>query len=127
MGEKRPLGVTFIGYFYIFGALVLIATLFTNATDQYGIALRFGVPQVPENIIRVAVAIFTIVMAYGYLKLDKWAFWLMIAYSIYFLVISISLYQQYAQPLFCGNAIWSVIVLIYTLSKSEYFGRIQVK
>jgi len=127
MDEKRPLGVAFIGYFYVFGAFVLIGTLLTNAEVELLIALRFGLPHIPENIMRVVVIIFSLIMAYGYINLKKWGYWLMIAYSIYFLVVSISLYQQYAQPLFCGNAIWSVIVLIYTLSKSEYFGRIQVK
>ncbi|WP_264174380.1 hypothetical protein [Clostridium tagluense] len=41
MGEKRPLGITFIGNFYIFVAIILIITLFTNTTERYGIAVRF--------------------------------------------------------------------------------------
>ncbi len=35
MVERRPLGITLIGYFYIFGAVVIAITLFTNAKDQY--------------------------------------------------------------------------------------------
>jgi len=127
MDAKRPLGVAFIGYFYIFGAFVLIATLLTNAEVEFGIALRFGLSYIPENLMRVVVAIFTLIMAYGYLRLRKWGYWLMIAYTIYFLVVSVSLSQQYKEQLFYGNVIWSVIVLIYTLNKREYFGRIQVK
>lgn len=121
MGEKRSLGITLIGYYYIFGSIVLIITLFTNTTEQYGIAVRFGLPNVPENIMKVLVSIFSLIMAYGYLKLEKWGYWFMITYTIYFLVVSINLSRQYNHQLFYGNVIWSIIVLIYTLSKIKYF------
>ena len=121
MGEKRPLGITLIGYFYIFGSIILIITLFTNATEEYGIAVRFGLPNVPENIMKVLVSIFSLIIAYGYLKLERWGYWFMITYTIYFLVVSINLSQQYNQQLFYGNVMWSIIVLLYTLSKRKYF------
>lgn len=122
MGEKRPLGIALIGYFYVFGAFVLIITLFTNATEQFGIAVRFGFPNVPEGIMKALVSIISLIMAYGYLRLEKWGYWLMITYTMYFLVVSITLSQQYKQQLFYGNVIWSIIVLIYTLTKRKYFG-----
>jgi len=121
MDETRPLGITLIGGFYVFGALVLIITLFTNATDKFGIAFRFGLPNIPEDIMRVIVSIVFLVMAFGYLNLKKWAFWLMVTYTVYFLAVSIILSQQYNEQLFYGNAIWSSIVLIYTLRKRKYF------
>ncbi|MFD3157353.1 hypothetical protein ACFIJ5_10900 [Haloimpatiens sp. FM7330] len=121
MSEKRPLGITLIGYFYILGVTVLIITLFTNTRAQFGIAARFGVPNVPENIMRVVVSIITLIMVYGYLKLKKWGYWLMLIDSTYFLIVSIFLSQQYKQQPFYGNVIWSIIVLTYTLSKRKYF------
>ena len=121
MDEKRPLGVTLIGYFYVFGSILLMITLFSNATEQYGIAVRFGLPNVPENIMKVLVSIFSLIMAYGYLKLEKWGYWFMLIYTMYLLLVSINLSQQYNQQLFYGNVIWSIIVLIYTLSKRRYF------
>lgn len=121
MDEKRPLGITLIGGFYAFGAVVLIITLFTNATDKFGIAFRFGLPNISENIMRIVVSIVFLVMTFGYLRLKKWAFWLMITYAIYFLVVSIILSKQYNEQLFYGNAIWSFIVLAYTLKKRKYF------
>lgn len=123
MGKKRPLGITLIGYFYIFGAIVLISTLFTNATQQFGIAVRFGVPNVPENVMRGLVIILSLLMAYGYLRLEKWGYWFMITYTVYFLVVSIGLSQQYKHQLFYGNVIFSIIVLIYTLSRRRYFNK----
>jgi hypothetical protein len=121
MISKRPLGVVLIGYFYILGAIVLILTLFANTTEQYGIAFRFGVPNVPENIMRVLVSLISLIMAYGYLKLKKWGYWIMIIYTIYFLITNITLSQQYSEKLFYGNVIWSIIVLVYTLKKKVYF------
>ena len=106
---------------YFFGSILLMITLFTNATEQYGIAVRFGLPNVPENIMKVLVSIFSLIMAYGYLKLEKWGYWFMITYTMYFFVVNINLSQQYNQQLFYGNVIWSIIVLIYTLSKRRYF------
>jgi hypothetical protein len=121
MGEKRPLGITLIGYFYILGSIILIITLFTSPIEQYGIAVRFGLPNVPENIMKVLVSIFSLIMAYGYLKLERWGYWFMITYTLYFLVVSFNLSQQYNEQPFFGNVIWSIIVLVYTLSKRKYF------
>lgn len=121
MSKKRPFGITLIGYFYIFGAIVLLVTLFTNATEQYGIAVRFGLPKVPEGIMKVLVSIISLILAYGYLKLKKWGFWFMITYSIFFLAVSITLSLQYNSQLFWGNVIWSIIVLIYTFMRRRYF------
>jgi len=85
--------------------LKLIITLFTNATEQYRIAVRFGLPNVQEGIMKVLVSIIFLIMAYGYLKLEKWGYWLMITYTTYFLVVSITLSQQYNQQLFYGYVI----------------------
>ena len=39
MIEKRPLGIALIGYFYVFGAVVLMIIFLTKATPQFGIAV----------------------------------------------------------------------------------------
>ncbi|WP_026883011.1 hypothetical protein [Clostridium akagii] len=125
MDKKRPIGITLIGYFYILGAIALIVTLFTNATQQFGIAVRFGMPNVPENIMRASVVVVFLLMSYGYLRLQKWGYWFMIIYTVYFLVVSICLSQQYKNQLFYGNAIFSIVVLIYTLSQRKYFSKVK--
>jgi hypothetical protein len=121
MREKRPLGITLIGYFYIFGAIVLIIILIANTPQQYGIAVRFGLPNVPESVMRVLVTVISLILAFGYLKLKKWGFWLMMTYTIYFLGINLYLSQQYKEQLFYGNVIWSFVVLTYTLRHRKYF------
>lgn len=125
MVSRRPLGVTLIGYFYLFGAMVLIAALLTNATQQFGISVRFGVPQIPEGIMTGLVVTGTLLMAYGYLGLKKWGYWFMIIYSLYFLGVSIGLSGLYQDRLFYGNVIFSLFVLVYTFLKRRYFNKLK--
>ncbi|KJS80035.1 MAG: hypothetical protein JM58_19180 [Peptococcaceae bacterium BICA1-8] len=119
MSNKRPKGIAFIGYFYIFGAVILLISLGTK--QDIGMAIRFGVPNIPETAVRVFIAIVSFILAMGYLKLRKWAYWSMIIYSLLFLVVSMNLLTQYNSQPFLGNAIWSAIVLIYTYIKRDYF------
>jgi len=114
---KRPIGILLISYFYILGAMVLLFTaVFYNAdADSIGIADRFGMPNVPERFMRVILAIFSMIMIYGYIRLKKWGFWLMVIYSVLFGLISSSLISTVFQQPFYGNAIWSMIVLVYTI------------
>jgi len=116
---KRPLGITLIGYFYIFGAAVLLLTL--GVKQDLDINLRFGVPFLPETATRVFVAIFSIIMAYGYLNLKKWGYWAMIIYSVIFLIISAHQALLYGDQLFKGNIIFSMLVILYTYANRHSF------
>lgn len=121
---KRPLGVSLISYFYIFGAIVLLFTaIFYNAeANSIGISERFGLPNVPERLMRVIVALFSLVMVYGYTRLKKWGFWIMITYSVIFGIISSLLITQQSQQPYTGNLIFSIVVVAYTIYvKKAYF------
>jgi hypothetical protein len=120
---KRPLGVSIIGYFYIFGSIVLLFTaiFYQAGADTIGISERFGVSVLPERIMRVFVAFFSLLMAYGYMRLKKWGFWLLITYSVLFGFISFILLTNEPQQPFIGNFVFSIIVLIYTIYVKEEF------
>ncbi|CAH1056278.1 hypothetical protein [Paenibacillus pseudetheri] len=120
---KRPLGVTLISCFYIFGAAVLTVTaIFFNAdADEIGIADRFGLPNFPEQSFRIILAITSLILIYGYMRLKKWGFWLMIMYVFGFGLISYDLLYSQNQQLFIGNFTWSAIVLIYTFFVRKSF------
>lgn len=120
---KRPLGISFISYFYIFGAFILLFSLFfyDSTNNQINIASRIGLPNAPEKLTRVIVAILSLAIAYGFLKLRKWGFWLMITYSIVFGLISYVLVLNHPQQPFIGNMIWSFIVLSYTIYQRRAF------
>lgn len=120
---KRPLGITLISYFYIFGSVILLlSALFFNVDDgEVGIAARFGILSFPEQLFRIIVAISSLVIITGYLRLKRWGFWLMILYSFIFGIISYILLLSYNQQPFLGNTIWSIIVLIYTFYVRKSF------
>ncbi|PFG14652.1 hypothetical protein [Bacillus sp. es.036] len=120
---KRPLGVTLISYFYLFGAVVLLITaIFYDAgANTIGIAERFGLPNAPERLMRILVALLSFVMVYGYIRLTNWGYWFMIAYSIIFGCISALLISNISQQPFLGNVIFSIVVLIYTIYVRKSF------
>ncbi|MGG1629717.1 hypothetical protein [Rossellomorea sp. NRS-1567] len=120
---KRPLGVSIISYFYIFGSIVLLFTaiFYQAGADTIGMSERFGVSVVPERTMRVIVAFFSLLMAYGYMRLKKWGFWLLITYSVLFGFISFILLTNEPQQPFIGNFVFSIIVLIYTIYVKEAF------
>ncbi len=120
---ERPLGVSFISYFYIFGAIILIFTaiFFEPNADELGLAERFGLEDLPEQLFRILLAVFTFIMIYGYMRLKRWGFWMMILYSIGFGFISYILALSLNQQPFIGNVIWSGIILIYSFSIRKSF------
>ncbi|GAA0336806.1 hypothetical protein GCM10008931_30510 [Oceanobacillus oncorhynchi subsp. oncorhynchi] len=120
---KRPLGVTLISYFYIFGAIVLLSTaiFYDPNANAIGIAERFGLHSIPERLMRVILALFSLVMVYGYIRLKKWGFWIMITYSIIFAAISLVLISNQTPQLYAGNMVFSIIVLLYTIYVKRVF------
>ncbi len=120
---KRPLGVLLISYFYILGAIFLLYTsvFFDANANQIKISTRFGVPNVPEQLMRVLVALTSLIMAIGYMRLRTWGFWMVIGYSVILGSISFSLTLSHNQQPFIGNMNWSIIVLIYTIFVRKAF------
>ena len=114
---KRPLGVTFISYFYIFGSIVLIVTAigFNADANEFGIADRFGLPNFSEQWFRFILAGISLIIIYGNMRLKRWGYWMMLVYSIGFCAISYTLLFTYYQQPFIGNFIWSLMVIIYTI------------
>jgi hypothetical protein len=119
MEMKRPFGITFIGYFYVFGAIVLLLTL--GVKQEIGMNIRFGLPHTPEIIVRISMIALSLSMGYGYLNMKRWGYWTMIVYSLLFLGISLNQVAVYNSQPFIGNVIFSLIVLIYTVVKRNLF------
>ncbi|MGG7177403.1 hypothetical protein ACQPU1_07430 [Clostridium paraputrificum] len=119
MEKKNPIGIMFIGCFQIFSSLALLFTLNIQQTPPFNI--RFAMPFIPEILVRVSVAVFAIIIAYGYLRQFQWGYWSMIIYSILFCFISLTQLTQYGPEYFLGNAIYAGIVTIYTIGNRKYF------
>ena len=119
MKQQRPFFLSFIGYFYVFGAFVLIITLFSPQEPDIG--MRFGLLDAPQTPARLLLAGLALVMAYGYLRMARWGFWLMVAYSAWFLFISLELAGTNGEQPYLGNAVWSAVVLAYTIWQRKCF------
>ncbi|HCX65507.1 MAG TPA: hypothetical protein DHN33_09885 [Eubacteriaceae bacterium] len=124
---KRPKGITIIGYYYMFGAIVLLFTL--GVEQDININVRVGLAFLPELKVKILISLLWIVMSYGYLKMKRWGYWLMIIYSIYVTVINGSLALSIQNYILTGNIVFSLIVIVYTFnerlsfySKSTEFG-----
>ncbi|MFZ5353128.1 MAG: hypothetical protein ACOZCL_10460 [Bacillota bacterium] len=122
MSEKRPFLVTLIGDMSILSALLLILTLFPSLTSRLGIELGSSII-FSNTISKGAISIALLVAAYGYMKLKKWGYWLMISIDILFLAVSIiSAIQAVPQSTYTG-IITSVVSLMFILPTKEYFYR----
>jgi hypothetical protein len=123
MVKRRSKIIAVIGYFYVFGAIILLISLGTKQNIDFNI--RFGIPAVPELAVRLTLAFFTLFMAYAYLKQTALGFWTMEIYSLAFVIISLCQFNKYNDQLFWGNALFSIFVLVVTAIKRNYFFRIE--
>nr|WP_304654895.1 hypothetical protein [Sporolactobacillus sp. STSJ-5] len=107
---------------YLSSFVLLSTSIFYDAdANELNIAMRFALPSSYDRLFRVVLALATLVMVYGYMKLRKWGFWAMISYSLFFGAISMTLSSTHHQQPFNGNMIWSILVLLYTIHIKEAF------
>jgi len=116
-----PIGVLLIAALYIFGTFMLLASIFINPVGvSQTIAIVHGLsPSVGIEILLVVAAL-ALVLAYGLLRLSRWGFYLMMAYLLYMIVVSLIqgglnfvLTDQAEMQRFFGNLLWSALVLVY--------------
>jgi hypothetical protein len=120
--NRRPVprGVLLIAAFYLFGAAVLLVSLFTNPVDvSTTIAAAHGLSPAAGTWILPAAAGLAILIAYGLLTGSRWGFFLTVAYALIFGTISFwLLLQNFEQP-YIGNATWSFVVLLYLIARRQ--------
>lgn len=67
---NRPLGVTLISCFYFFGAIILLFIYNPNA-NKISIAARWGLLNAAEQLMRVGIALLSMIIGYGYMNLKN--------------------------------------------------------
>ena len=123
MREKRPMLITFIGDLNFLNAFLMIVSLFPKFTERFGI-YSIPTPTFSDSIIRVLMVIILLILSYGFLRLKRWGFWLMITYDIFFLVLPIIfLLKQNGQSYYAQGLIPSALGLIITLPAKQYFAK----
>ncbi len=111
-----PIGVLLITVFYIFGAIALLILLFVNPESAAtAIAMRHGLPASTGNWILPVIAGVGLIIAYGLLSLSRWGFYLAIAYLLYFGIVNLILSDATWVSVYCGDAIWSFLVISYLI------------
>jgi hypothetical protein len=127
--KSIPLGVQLISAFYVFGAMVLLLSLFTNP-DAVGssIAERHGLSPSIGAWILPLIAGLALIIAYGLWSLSRWGFYLTLAYLVYFGVVSIvlgglnfALTATESVQVYFGNFLWSALVVTYLIWMRKRF------
>ena len=112
------MGVLLIAAFYLFGAAILLVSMFTNPVDVSNtIAAAHGLPPAAGAWILPAVAGLAILIAYGLFTGTRWGFFLTVTYTVVFGTISFGLLLQNFEQPYIGNAIWSFLVLLYLTAR----------
>ncbi len=121
MKQKRTAFISFISYFYFFGAAVLLLSLATGTVQDVPFGLRLGIPGVPDAVVIPMLAAIIVFVTYHYYRLSFWGYRLMLVYQGLFGITSLLLALQYdAQP-FIGNAVWAALVAAYTYNQRRLF------
>ena len=81
----------------------------------------FGVPNIPDYIIKLLVGIIYIPLGYLYINRIKNSNWIILALAIIFFCISASLTTEFNTQPFIGNLIYSLFVIIATIVRRKEF------
>ena len=120
MKNRRPVLVSFIADLNIFSCLLLLVTFFPGFVKRLGILVP--TPDIFDAVRKVVMIIILSITTFGLLKLRKWGYWLMVAYHMIFLVISILLVLRIIrQEHFYQNLVPSIIGLYLIFSAKRYF------
>ena len=129
MSEKRPFIVTFIADGCIISAFILLLiALFPKLVERIGVYSAplpnyLKIPFLSEDIMKVLISIIFLITAFGFLRLKRWSYWLMVSINIYLLAgWAISYHQSKLQSAYI-NPISVIIGLIFIIPTIKYFSK----
>lgn len=125
MKQTRPKEMTLIGSLYIFEAVIVLLALVVGGEEGLYIGVREIISNIPANILIPIVTILKLIIAYGYLKLKKWGYWLMLLYSLVVILMNSYLMLQFGLQLYIWETMFSIYVLRYTYQQRNIFTNIQ--
>lgn len=123
MKIKRPILVTFIGDINLLGAFLIIISFFPvqKFIEQFGV-LIIPISDLLDATIRILSVLVMLIISYGYLRLKKWGYGLMITYNLFFLALSmIFIAFKIKNSYNIQGIIQSLIGLIITFPSKRYF------
>ena len=126
-----PIGVLLIASFYVFGAMVLLVSVFTDPVGvRETIARAHGLSPIIGVEFVLAVAALALTLAYGLIRLSRWGLVLTLVYSLYLCAVSLSMgglsfawTGQSETQIYFGNSLWSALVVVYLFLVRQRFFR----
>ncbi len=115
---KESKVITFIGGFYIFGGIIVLLSLIFNGSQLNTI---FGLPNIPDYIVKLLVSLIYIPLGYLYINRIKNSNWIIVALAIIFFCISANLTTEFNTQPFIGNLIYSFFVIVATIIRKKEF------
>jgi hypothetical protein len=126
---RTPLSIMLIAGFYIFGAIVLLISVFADKTEVGNLLAEVhGVsPIVGKGIVPVIAAL-ALIISYGLFSLSKWGYVLSLVYVLYIGVIGLNrgglefaVMGEASLQIFFGSILWSVLVVICLIAARCHF------
>lgn len=115
---KKSKLITFIGGFYIFGGVIVLLSLIFNGSQLNTV---FGLPNIPDYIVKLLVGVIYIPLGCLYIKRIKVSNWIVLALAIIFFCISADLTTQFSKQPYIGNFVYSLFVIVVTMLKRNEF------
>jgi hypothetical protein len=127
----KPLSIMLIAGFYIFGAVVLLISMFINSPEiSERIAEVHGISLIIGNGILPAIAVLALIISYGLFSLSKWGYALTLTYVLYTGVIGLirgglgfAVTGEASLQVYFGSILWSALVVICLIATRRQFFR----
>ena len=121
---KQSKAITFIGGYHVFSAIVVFLSLLLNGSPMNTV---FGVPQIPDYIVKMLVVIIYIPTGYLFMKRVTISYWVLLILQIIFFFVSAGLAKRFPTQPYIGNMLYSLFVIVVTiLRRKEFCNRINV-
>lgn len=123
MKLKRPVLVTFIGDLNLLGAFLIIISFLPipKFIEQYGVSV-IPISDLLDATIRILSILVMLIISYGYFRLKKWGYGLMLTYNLFFLVLSMVFIALKIKNTYnTQGIIQSLVGLIITFPSKRYF------
>ena len=107
---KESKVITFIGGFYIFGGIIALLSLLFNGSQ---LNLVFNLPNIPDYIVKLLLAIVYIPLGYSH--------WIILILAILTFFVSADLTTKLNTQPYIGNLLYSLFVIITTIIRRKEF------
>ena len=115
---KQSKAITFIGGYHVFSAIVVLLSLLLNGSPMNTV---FGVPQIPDYIVKILIVIIYIPTGYLFMRRVTISYWILLILQIIFFFVSASLAKRFSTQPYIGNMLYSLFVIVVSILRRKEF------